>query len=241
MNASAHFANASPVVAPLAFPAAFPPAPERHEGLWPDRAPEPWARVSRSSLFRGSLRVTGSSFPRDAVQVLQAIARRDREAFACAFDYYAPRLKSFMMKSGTSPDRAEELAQETMVTVWRKAALFDPQKASASAWIYTIARNLRIDGLRRDRRGDRLAVVLDEPPAEEPQPDAILAMTQTAEAMRDAVQALPPDQAEVIKLSFFEDMPHSDIATALGLPLGTVKSRVRLALQRLRTLLGDTL
>lgn len=185
--------------------------------------------------------MTGSSLPRDAGQVLQAIARRDREAFACAFDYYAPRLKSFMMKSGAAPDRAEELAQETMVTIWRKAALFDPQKASAAAWIYTIARNLRIDGLRRERRGDRLAVVLDEPPAEEPQPDAILTMTQTAHAMRDAVQTLPPDQAEVIKLSFFEDMPHSDIAAALGLPLGTVKSRVRLALQRLRTLLGDTL
>jgi RNA polymerase sigma-70 factor (ECF subfamily) len=166
--------------------------------------------------------------------LLLAVATRDRSAYAAVFAHYAPRVKSFMMRSGVSAELAEELAQETLLTVWRKAALFDPAKAGAGAWIFTIARNRRIDALRRDQRGQRIAHLLDEDAGGPEQPDQTLSDTQVAANMREAMQALPEEQAEVIRLSFFDDHSHADIAQMLGLPLGTVKSRARLALQRLR-------
>ncbi|HEY1749977.1 MAG TPA: sigma-70 family RNA polymerase sigma factor [Caulobacteraceae bacterium] len=171
-------------------------------------------------------------------ELIGRVAGADRTAFADLFGHFAPRVKSYLLRLGAAPALAEELAQETLLAVWRKAAGFDPAKAAASTWIFTIARNLRIDAARRERRGD----VADDPsdaPEAEPAPDARLAAAQSEGRIRHALTALPPEQAEVVRLSFFSDKPHSEIAEQLGLPLGTVKSRLRLAMGRLRESLGD--
>jgi RNA polymerase sigma-70 factor (ECF subfamily) len=165
-------------------------------------------------------------------------ARTDRQAFIGLFSHFAPRVKSYMLRLGCSPSQAEELAQETLLTVWRKAATFDPAKAAPSTWIFTIARNLRIDALRRERRPEP-APDPSEAPDADPAPDAALAASQSEGRVRHAMLILPAEQAEVVRLSFFSDKPHSEIAAELGLPLGTVKSRLRLAMGRLREELGD--
>ena len=159
---------------------------------------------------------------------------RDKAAFVEVFDYYAPRLKAYLMRLGTDGELAEELTQEVMITLWRKAHLFDCTKSSLATWLYRIARNRRIDVLRRDRGGE-----LDptEPMLQpEPLPDAdteIDAHTREVR-VRAALGSLPKEQRELIKLAFFDAKSHSEIADETGLPLGTVKSRIRLAFTRLR-------
>jgi len=167
--------------------------------------------------------------------LLDVAAKKDKEAFAELFDYFAPRIKSFLMKGGASPDVADELAQETMITVWQKAESFNPVKASASTWIFTIARNKRIDAIRKQGRpeldpADPLMV-----PDETPEAGEKIVQQQETEIMADAIQHLPPEQADLLYKSFFEDKTHADIAKETNLPLGTVKSRIRLALERLRS------
>jgi len=170
-------------------------------------------------------------------QLLLAVgARRDIQAFETLFRHFAPRLKAYMAKGGGTG--AEELMQETMVAVWNKAALYDASKGAASTWIFSIARNLRIDAYRRDRRpefdpNDPVFV-----PDADPAADTAMVAGEEAVALREALSSLPADQAEVLKLSFYEDKTQSDIAEALNLPLGTVKSRMRLAFTKLRTMVG---
>jgi RNA polymerase sigma-70 factor (ECF subfamily) len=165
-------------------------------------------------------------------QAILAVARdRDRESFRLLFLYFAPRVKFYLMRRGMSALQADELAQETMLTVWRKAERFDPSRAAASTWIFTIARNLRIDQLRR---GTRLPD--DYYPGEEPvaSPGDEYFAREREEKISAALKLLPGDQADVVRLSFFEEIPHPVIAAQLGIPLGTVKSRLRLAMSRLR-------
>ena len=175
--------------------------------------------------------------------LIDAVAtRRDRVAFAALFEYFAPRIKTFMLRSGASEQSADELAQETLLAIWRKAGLFDPSSVGAMAWIFTIARNLRIDARRRERRGvvqDTFDIDVEFQVDEGPQPDASLATTQTETLVRKAMAALSDDQLRVVELSFYEEKAHADIARTLQIPLGTVKSRLRLAMNRLRDLLGD--
>jgi RNA polymerase sigma-70 factor (ECF subfamily) len=179
----------------------------------------------------------------DCGRLISAIAvRQDRKAFAELFEYFAPRIKAFMLRSGTLETSAEELAQETMLAVWKKAALFDPASSGAAAWIFTIARNLRIDALRRDQRGGPVEpsnVELEFQIDEGPQPDAQVASAQSDERVRAALSQLSRDQLRVIELSFFEEKAHAEIAKMLDIPLGTVKSRLRLAMNRLRSLLSE--
>lgn len=164
---------------------------------------------------------------------------RDRGAFGDLFAHFAPRVKAYLMRMGAPAQTAEDLAQEAMLTLWRKAHLFDPAKASAATWVFTIARNLRIDALRRERRplfdsGDPSLA----PPAEE-DADLVLETRQSEAALRAALAALPAEQAEIVRLSYFSDKPHSQIAAELDIPLGTVKSRLRLAMSRLRGAMGE--
>jgi len=145
-----------------------------------------------------------------------------------------------MLSLGASPEVAEELAQEAMLIVWRRAGAFDPSRAAASTWIFTIARNLRIDASRRDRRpmaGEDPSMATPPPAL----PDAAITATQDEARVASAIETLSADQARVVREAFFSDKPHSEIATDLDLPLGTVKSRLRLAMARLRTLLGEPL
>jgi RNA polymerase sigma-70 factor (ECF subfamily) len=178
--------------------------------------------------------------PEEQTKLLLAVARdRDREAFSKLFAHFAPRLKTFLTKPGTTPNTAEELAQETMLLVWRKAGLFDPARAGAATWIFTIARNLRIDQQRRYRPADPLPDPSDEP--DRPlDGESQLLVNEREEQIRTALSALSPEQATIIRMSFFDETSHADIAHALEIPLGTVKSRVRLAMNRLRTLLDQT-
>ena len=162
----------------------------------------------------------------------------DRAAFARLFGYYAPRLKAWMLRKGGDPVLAEDLTQETMLIVWQKAFLFDAARGSASAWIYTIARNLWIDAVRKERHPSELMPDLltatEAPPA-----DTVVASGQEAMRVRAALRQLPPEQARVVWEAFFDDNAHAGIEKILNIPLGTVKSRLRLAVMRLRAMLGD--
>jgi RNA polymerase sigma-70 factor (ECF subfamily) len=166
---------------------------------------------------------------------IAAIAKgRDKQAFAALFSHFAPRVKSYLLRCRLDAALAEELAQETLLTVWRKAATFDPQRAAVSTWIFTIARNLRFDAVKGAPHPD----AIEEYPLLEsldPLPADALLTSEREEKTRRALTDLPEDQAEVVRLSFFEDKPHSEIAAQLGIPLGTVKSRLRLAFARLKT------
>lgn len=170
-------------------------------------------------------------------RLIEAVAlHRDREAFAELFSYFAPRLKAWLIKAGATPGAAEDFAQDAMLTVWRKADLFDARKARAATWIFTIARNRRLDMLRRDARPLPVPEIeLAEQTVE--RPDEIVALSQDAARVRDALSQLKPDQVEVLRLAFFMDSPHSEIARQLDLPLGTVKSRIRNAMIKLRLIL----
>ena len=175
----------------------------------------------------------------DIALILAIAARRDRASFVTLFGRFAPRLKSWFQRGGCAADQAEDLAQETMLAVWRKAGSFDPARAGAATWIFTIARNQRIDALRRTPRRPLDAEDPSLVPATPAAPDAVLAVVQRESRVREALASLPAEQAEVIRLSFYEDRPHADIERALSIPLGTVKSRLRLAMTRLRAHLGD--
>ena len=157
---------------------------------------------------------------------------QDQKAFAELFGYFAPRVKAFLMKSGASPSMAEECTQEVMVTLWHKAHLFDPSRASVATWIFTIARNKRIDALRKQRRPE--PEDLQWGPESEPEASDILVLQQEANLITQAMSALPSQQRDLIKKAYFGDLSHSEIAVETGLPLGTIKSRLRLALSKLR-------
>lgn len=177
----------------------------------------------------------------DAREMNAALARvardRDRAAFAALFTHFAPRVKAYLLRLGAPSALAEDLAQEALLTLWRKAHLFDPTKASAATWLFTIARNLRIDTIRREKRPE-----LDPGDFLPPDPRAAdegLALADDEDCLRAALKDLPADQIQVIELAFFADKPHSQIARELGIPLGTVKSRLRLAMGRLKRAMGD--
>jgi len=164
--------------------------------------------------------------------------RQDRKAFAALFAHYAPRVKTYLLRRGCDVAQAEELAQEALLAVWRKAAQYNPSRAAAGAWIFAIARNLWIDAVRRSRLPPPLLDPSDEP-APEPPADALLVAEDRARRLHAALRGLRPEQMESLRLAFFEDRSHAEIEKLLGVPLGTVKSRLRLAVSRLRAALGD--
>ncbi len=167
------------------------------------------------------------------VQELERVRdKRDKAAFADLFQHFAPRVKSFLMKSGASDSLAEESAQEAMAIVWQKAHLFDPSRASVSTWIFTIARNRKIDALRKQNRPEPEDLAWG--PEAEPDQEDVLALQQETTKLAQALAELPQKQKELIERAYFADLSHSEIAAETGLPLGTIKSRLRLALDRLR-------
>ncbi|MEM9344714.1 MAG: sigma-70 family RNA polymerase sigma factor [Pseudomonadota bacterium] len=157
---------------------------------------------------------------------------RDQAAFAELFRHFAPRVKAFLMKGGASEPLAEECMQEAMATVWRKVDLFDPSRASVATWIFTIARNRRIDVIRKERRPE--PEDLPWGPEAEPNQEDVVSLQQESERLAQALAALPEKQRELVEQAYFGDLSHGEIAEATGLPLGTIKSRIRLALEKLR-------
>lgn len=178
--------------------------------------------------------------PDEAADLIVRMARdNDRQAFAVLFGYYFPRVKAYLLRVGAVSSTAEELAQETMLRVWRKASAFDPEAGAASTWIFIIARNLRIDRLRGERGFDELPADPSDQPDAPPTGETVAILKERSERVRQALAALSPEQSQIIRLSYFEERAQSDIARLLGIPLGTVKSRVRLAVERLRVALED--
>ncbi len=162
---------------------------------------------------------------------------QDRDAFAKLFDHFAPRLKGFIMKSGTGAAQAEEIVQDVMLTVWRKAAQFDPHRAQVSAWIYQITRNRQIDITRKESRP--VPEELKEDPGTEADASQVLGLEQEAAQLRQALANLKPEQREIIEKAYLGELTHQEISAQTGLPLGTIKSRIRLGMERLRHELKD--
>lgn len=165
-------------------------------------------------------------------QMLRVARHGDEAAFAELFDHFAPRVKAFLIKSGSSASVAEDCAQDVMATVWHKAGQFDPSRASVATWIFSIARNRRIDLLRKARRPE--PEDLPWGPEPEPDPAEVWEFQQDSARLGEALRALPAAQRELIEKAYFGDLSHGEIAGVTGLPLGTIKSRIRLALDKLR-------
>jgi len=196
-------------------------------------------RAARAGVVPGEIGTACMPEQDELNEWMQAVAQaRDRPAFAALFRHFAPRIKGYLVRSGCVEGLAEELTQETMVALWRRAASFDPSRARLSTWVFTIARNLRIDHYRRGP--GRLPLEdagwdADQQPVDlELAPDEQALAVQREQGVRAALAALPAEQAEVLVLSYFEEEPHARIAERLGIPLGTVKSRIRLAVAQLR-------
>lgn len=205
-----------------------------------DFLPVTAVRPRRTAMVSGETEAKIGGDTGRMTALLLRVAEADRAAFAELYAHYGPRLRVYMRKLGTDAAASEDLVQEAMAAVWNKAKLFDPAKANANTWIFTIARNRRIDLIRRERRPE---IDAEDPSLQGDAPDspeAGMIARRNAVAIRAALAELPPDQAEVIRMSFFEDRPHGAIAAALGVPLGTVKSRLRLAFRRFRKALGET-
>jgi RNA polymerase sigma factor (sigma-70 family) len=181
----------------------------------------------------GAQAVSDRTGRQDWIAEIEAIRdQQDQRAFSALFAHFAPRVKAFLMKSGTAPDAAEECAQEVMATLWRKAGMFDGSKASVTTWVFTIARNRRIDMIRRGRRPE--PEDLPWGPEADPGPAEVMALQEETERLGRALATLPEPQRKLIERAYFGELSHSEIAAETGLPLGTIKSRIRLALDRLR-------
>jgi RNA polymerase sigma-70 factor (ECF subfamily) len=185
-------------------------------------------------------RMTSGLEVEDFAGLIEAVAtRQDRAAFTRVFAYYGPRVKAYLLRLGLESAQAEEVAQEVMVAVWRKAPSFDRAQASAATWIFRIARNRRIDLFRRDQRAQLDANDPAFHPAAEATPAEVAEAAERENQVRRAMAELPPDQRDLVRRAFYEDQSHSEIAADTGVPLGTVKSRLRLAFAKLRLRLAD--
>lgn len=192
----------------------------------------------------GLIRMNGQTAPEDQPSMeelmLAVSSRRDVDAFEVIFKHFAPRVKTYMAKLSADTQTAEELMQETMIAVWNKADQFDVAKGALSTWIFTIARNQRIDAVRRARRPEFDPTDPAFVPDEEQPADLRIAERQSASQLRAAMADLPKEQSTLLELAYFEESTHSAIAKKLNLPLGTVKSRLRLAFNKLRAALDNS-
>lgn len=177
--------------------------------------------------------------PTDEDLIERIAARADRAAFAELFQRYSGRIKGFLMRGGLSDGAAEDAAQDVMVRIWQRAGSFDPARAGAATWIFTIARNRRIDLARRQARPEPDP---EDPlfrPDPEPLPEQVVSGAERDATVREALSGLPEEQRTVVHLAFFAGLTHAEVAERLAVPLGTVKSRMRMAFGKLRTALGE--
>ena len=177
--------------------------------------------------------------PELAVLLTRVARDKDRDAFGQLFVAVSPQVKGMLLRQGADHGTAEEIVQETFLTVWRKADLYSSERGSATTWIYTIARNLRIDRIRREVPWQELGEDQFEQASDDPLQDDILASQQIHARMRSVLETLPAEQREVVTMAYVEGLAHGEIAGRLGIPLGTVKSRMRLAYQKIKDALPD--
>jgi len=168
---------------------------------------------------------------------------RDRRAFAQLFEHFGPLLKGFAHASrneGWFPGLGDDLVQEVMIKVWNKAAGYNAEKASATTWIYTVARNCRIDMLRRKSNTQHLPLENEdywhEP--DEVTPISLLQQKRSEDKVQASLAQLPKEQDQILRKVYLEGKSHAEASAELGLPLGTVKSRVRLALQKMQIIVS---
>ncbi len=173
-----------------------------------------------------------SSFTEQTSWMLAVRDKQDRSAFAALFDFYGPRLKGMLIRQNCRPGQADEIVQDVMLTIWRKAKLFDPERAQVSAWIYQIARNRHIDVIRKESRP--MPEELAHQPDSEPDASQVLGMEQEAKHLKEALTRLKPAQREMIEAAYLGELSHRELSEKTGLPLGTIKSRIRLGLDKLR-------
>ena len=161
---------------------------------------------------------------------------RDELAFSDLFDFIAPKIKSYYIQNNVSSEIAEELTQEVLSTVWTKSDKYDPSKSAVSTWIYTIARNKKIDLLRKNKSFDIKEEDIREFLYENNQSDKI-AQGEDRDQVDKINEKLDSNQRKIIKMNFFENKSHKKIAEELEIPLGTVKSRIRHILIKLQRIL----
>ncbi|MFP8966932.1 sigma-70 family RNA polymerase sigma factor [Pokkaliibacter sp. CJK22405] len=166
----------------------------------------------------------------------QVSEKRDKASFMRLYDHFAPRLNAYLQGLGAPVNQAEELVQEALLTLWRKAHLYQPAKAAVSTWLFRIGRNLYIDSLRR---ASGIQVSSDEVPEAEDVNQPTADVHADGVRLQQAMNELPVLQAQVVYKSYFETKSHSEIAEDLGIPLGSVKSSLRLAFQKLRASMGE--
>ncbi len=198
------------------------------------------AVMTLDSGMSSNATVASRGVPDELSGLLNAVAaQRDRKAFIRLFEHFGPRVKSYLKRLGVNDSEADDLMQEVMLTVWRRAEQFDHRKARASTWIFTITRNKRIDAIRRERRPE---LDPNDPalvPDRDDDPSEAVSANEWRAAIQKAIGEVPEEQARLLRMSFFEDKTHDVIAKELDLPLGTVKSRIRLAVAKLRRSLED--
>jgi RNA polymerase sigma factor (sigma-70 family) len=166
-------------------------------------------------------------------------ANRDGAAFTALFDHFRPRLQAQMVRRGLAPFTAADVTQDVMEAIWCKAHMFDRRKAAAATWVFRIAQNRRIDVRRRSREhvyADTDLFAIADSTADN---DANIDAARREHQVHAALNALPQEQFKIVQLAFFEGLSHSTIAARTNIPIGTVKSRLRLAFSRLRRLLDD--
>lgn len=202
-----------------------------------DVRPPPVRVVSAAPEKRERKKVPDEGMTEQTVWMLAVRDGRDKAAFAKLFDHFGPRLKGVAVRGGMPPAQAEDIVQDVMLTVWRKAHLFDPQRAQVSAWIYQISRNRQIDVIRKERRP--VPEELKEPEATQEDAVQVVALDQEVSKLRAALASLKPAQREMVEKAYLGELSHSDIREQTGLPLGTIKSRIRLGLEKLRHELKD--
>ena len=201
-------------------------------GLYSGRLPDISGRRDRGSVTEQK------DDPDFTALMIRVRDLQDKAAFAVLFRHFAPKVKAFLMKAGSPASVAEDCAQDVLATLWQKAEQFDPTRASVATWVFTIARNRRIDIARRDRRPD--PEVLDWGPSNAPDQAEIYQTAEETRILGLALAELPEKQRDLIRRAFYGDLSHTEIATETGLPLGTIKSRIRLALDRLRLKLTES-
>ena len=196
-------------------------------------APAPY-RVGSMSDGKDDQGTSGlKNYSEETLLMLAVRDDRDKRAFAKLFAHFGPRLKGVAMRGGLSSGQAEDVVQDVMLTIWRKAHMFDPSRAQVSSWIYQIARNRQVDVLRKENRPLPEAL---KAPSEDAEEDAgqVLALEQEVSALKQALAKLKPAQREMVEKAYLGELSHTDIEAETGLPLGTIKSRIRLGLEKLR-------
>jgi RNA polymerase sigma-70 factor, ECF subfamily len=175
-------------------------------------------------------------------QLIRQVAQNlDREAFGQLFDLLAPKVKGLLMRRGLDAASAEDVMQDVMVSVWTKAGLFDPSRGSLQGWVFTIARNAMIDRIRRNKPDISIDMIEWDPADESEGTEQRMLREERAEILQVAMKAIPAEQFDVLQLAYHEELSQTEIAAKLGLPLGTVKSRMRLAYAHLRTAMEQAL